>query len=115
MPGFHPEETMDLPDFLTRDDPASIRLAGHRIGLAHLLHWYNEGYSPEMLWSEYPDIPLPLIYKVIAFYLEKQAEIDAYLAECQAEIDKQRQRTPSGPTVAEMRQRLQAVRPAKGA
>src|ERR1700684_4180358 len=110
MPGFQPGGTMQLPDFLTRDEPASIRLAGHRIGLAHLLHWYNEGYSPEMLLSEYSDIPLPLIYKVIALYLENQAEIDAYLAECQAEIDKQRQRTPSSPTVAEMRQRLQAVR-----
>ena len=106
---------MDLPDFLTRDEQGSIRLVGHRVGLAHLLHYYNEGYSPEMLWSEYPAIPLALIYKIIAFYLENQAEVDAYLAQCRDEIEQQRRRPTPGPTVAEMRRRLQAQRPAKGA
>ena len=106
---------MQLPEFLTRDEQGSIRLVGYRIGLEHLLHYYNEGYSPEMLWSEYPSVPLPLIYKAIAYYLENQADVDAYLARCKNEIEQQRRRAAPGPTVAEMRQRLQAQRPAKGA
>ncbi len=106
---------MQLPDFLTRDERGSIRLVGHRLGLAHLLYYYNEGYSPEMLWCEYPGVPLPMMYKVIAFYLENQAEVDAYLVRCKDEIEQQRRRPAPGPTVAEMRQRLHAQRPAKGA
>jgi uncharacterized protein (DUF433 family) len=106
---------MLLPDFLTQDELGSIRLTGHRVGLAHLLHAYQEGYSPEMLWSEYPTIPLPLIHKVIAFYLEQQADVDTYLAHCQEEIDHQRRLPATGPSVAELRQRLQALRAAKGA
>jgi uncharacterized protein (DUF433 family) len=106
---------MQLPEFLTRDELGSIRLTGQRVGLAHLLYGYNDGFSPEMLWSEYPAIPLALIHKVIAFYLENQAEVDAYLAQCQDTIEHQRRQPSPGPTVAEMRQRLLARRPAKGA
>jgi uncharacterized protein (DUF433 family) len=106
---------MDLPDFLTRDDVGSIRLAGHRIDLAHVLHCYNEGYSAETLWSEYPTVPLAVIHKLIGFYLENQAELDAYLAEYASEMNRERRSPAPGPTTAEMRQRLQAKRSAKGA
>ena len=43
---------MTLPDFLTRDEDGFIHVAGHRIGLEHVIHYYNEGYSPEMLADE---------------------------------------------------------------
>jgi hypothetical protein len=40
---------MTLPEFLTQSEAGEIRLAGHRIGLFHVVRRYNEGYSPEML------------------------------------------------------------------
>jgi uncharacterized protein (DUF433 family) len=106
---------MTLPDFLNQDEFGSIRIAGHRIGLAHLLHFYNEGYSPEMLWSEYPRLPLALIHKVIAFYLENQKEVDVYLARCRDDIEQQRASAPAAPTLAELRRRLESSRKAQGA
>src|SRR5438552_8047109 len=106
---------MILPDFLTQDEFGSIRLAGHRIDLAHLLHYYNEGYSPEMLWSEYPALPLALIHKTIGFYLENQKDVDAYLAHFQQEVEENRAQPSFGPNIKELRQRLESMRTAQGA
>jgi uncharacterized protein (DUF433 family) len=106
---------MTLPDFMAQDSLGEITVRGHRIGLEHLIYFYNEGYSPEMLLDEYPALSLPLIHKVIAFYLENRNEVDAYLAACQGEIERQRAAAPRAPTIAELRRRLELKRHAEGA
>ena len=75
---------MELPDFLTRVDHGGIRLTGTRISLWLLLRSYNEGATAEMLVHEYPSVPLAQAHKVIAYYLENRAEVDAYLAQVAA-------------------------------
>jgi uncharacterized protein (DUF433 family) len=57
-----------------------IRLTGHRIDLYLIVLFYNEGHTSEMLHDEYPTLPLSLSHKVLAFYFENKAEVDAYLA-----------------------------------
>ena len=76
---------MDLPSYLQHAD-GEIRLTGHRIGLFHVVDRYQEGYSPEMIGEELPALSLALIHRVIAFYLENQREVDAYVADCRAEL-----------------------------
>jgi uncharacterized protein (DUF433 family) len=100
---------MTLPDFLTRDSGGAIHLTGHRIGLFHLVRYYNEGYSPEMLVCQYPTLPLALVHKVIAFYLENRAAVDAYVAACRDELSRQRAANPRRIDVAALRQRLEAL------
>jgi uncharacterized protein (DUF433 family) len=104
---------MILPDFLTRDADGSIHVTGHRIGLEHLVHYYEEGYSPEMLVSEYPSLGLAEIHKIIAFYLENRIEVDAYISKCQEQLDTLRNAS-HGPSLAELRQRLQTTAGADG-
>ena len=82
---------MNLPDFLTCEPTGEIRLAGRRIGLYHVVHYYNEGYSVEMLAGQFPDLSLATLHKVVAFYLENQPESDAYVAAYRKELDEQRQ------------------------
>jgi uncharacterized protein (DUF433 family) len=101
---------MDLPDFLVQDTDGFLRLRGHRIGVQHVVHFYNEGYSAEMLAEEYPTLSLALLHKTIAFYLENQADVDAYVARCRDEIDQQAAAAPRGPGLAELRRRLAARR-----
>ena len=103
---------MTLPDFL-QDTSGEIRLTGHRIGLFHVVHYYNEGYSPEMLLGEYPTLPLALIHKVIAFYLENRAEVDAYVAAYRDVSSQQREASPRRLDVAALRQRLEAMQQAE--
>jgi uncharacterized protein (DUF433 family) len=100
---------MTLPDFLTQDASGEIRLTGHRIGLFHLVHYYKEGYSPEMLVCQYPTLPLALIHKVIAFYLENRPEVDAYVATCRDELSRQRTANPRRIDMAALRQRLEEM------
>jgi uncharacterized protein (DUF433 family) len=106
---------MTLPDFLTQQDDGEITLTGHRIGLFHLVHYYREGYSPEMLACQYPSLPLPLMHKTIAYYLENQAEVDAAFAGWRQELDQQHAEGFSRVDWAELRQRLQARRAAESA
>jgi uncharacterized protein (DUF433 family) len=105
---------MTLPDFLTQHPGGEIRLTGHRIGLFHVVHFYNEGYSPEMLLGQYPSLSLALIHKVIAYYLENRAEVDAYAAAYQDELTRQRAANPRRLDVAALRQRLEAIQQAEG-
>jgi uncharacterized protein (DUF433 family) len=85
---------MKLPDFLTEHPYGAIRLTGHRIDLLDVIEPYQEGVSAEMLASEYPTLSLALIYKVLAFYLENKDEVDAYVARCRKELDRQEAQAP---------------------
>lgn len=98
---------MDLPSYLQNAD-GEIRLTGHRIGLFHVVDRYQEGYSPEMIGEEFDTLPLALIHRVIAFYLENQQEVDVYVTNYRAELDRQETAQPSSAAAVEIRRRLQA-------
>jgi uncharacterized protein (DUF433 family) len=98
-----------LPDFLTRDPDGYVRLTGHRVGLKDVIPLYNEGFSVEMLAGQFPTLPLALLHKVVAFYLERQQDCDAYLRFEQDAVLRQRA-DATGPTLAELRARLQRAR-----
>jgi uncharacterized protein (DUF433 family) len=100
---------MNLRDFLTREATAEIRLSGHRIGLYHVVHYYNEGYSAEMLVCQFPTLPLALIHKVIGFYLENKGDVDAYVADCQDALRQQRAANPNRLPLGSLRERLAAM------
>jgi len=104
---------MTLPEYLTQDADGGIHVTGHRIGLQDLVYYYNEGYSPEALLDVFPTLSLAIIHKVIAFYLEDRANVDAFVAACEAEMERQRAAAPRGPDTAELRRRL-AAKPAAG-
>ncbi len=97
---------MNIPDFLTKTSEGEILLTGHRIGLFHVAHYYNEGYSPEMLVCQYPTLPLSLIHKVIAFYLENRGDVDVYVAGCQTELNRQREVGDERLDLSALRERL---------
>ena len=101
---------MTLPEFLTQQGDGEITLTGHRIGLYHVVHAYQQGFSPEMLVCQYPTLPLALVHKVIAFYLENRAEVDAYVTACRTDLDRQQAAAPRHVDMAALRQRLDAKR-----
>jgi uncharacterized protein (DUF433 family) len=102
---------LDLPEFLTQSPDGEIRPTGHRIGLYHLVQHYNDGDSAEMLAARYPTLPLALVHRVIAFYLDNQRDVDAYIAACAAAINQEQQgATPLD--LNALRGRLSAGQPA---
>jgi putative toxin-antitoxin system antitoxin component (TIGR02293 family) len=80
---------MKLPDYLEADDAGFTHLAGHRIGLHNVVRMYADGSSPEMIAAHYPSLPLALIHRVIAFYLDNQFDVDAYVSAHEQEIERQ--------------------------
>jgi uncharacterized protein (DUF433 family) len=100
------EMPMNLPDFLIRETTGEIRLRGHRIGLYHVVTYYNDGYSAEMLACQYPTLPLALIHNTIGFYLDNRAEVDAYVTDCHESLREQRTANPRRLPLAALRDRL---------
>ena len=97
---------MQLPDFLNLTTLGSIRLTGHRIALEHVVEFYSQGFSAEMLLEQFPTLPLALIHKIIAFYLENRADVDAYVAGSAPVPDAI---PPASPDLAELRRRFQQL------
>jgi uncharacterized protein (DUF433 family) len=106
---------MDLPEFLARDRHGYIHFAGHRIGLRHVVELYKDGYTPEMLHDHFPTLPLALIHKGIAFYLENQPEFDAYAQQSREALDRLAAAPQPGPDAAELQRRMAARRPKESA
>ena len=100
---------MTLPDFLEMDEGGFINLTGHRIGLHHVVRMYVDGSSVEMIAAHYPPLPLALIYRVIAFYLENQVEVGGYVLAHQGETDLQIAQGVKVPTLVELRERLKQI------
>lgn len=108
---------MELPSFLTPDVVGTIRLSGHRVRLIDVAGRYAEGYSAEaIVLDHYPTVPLATAHKVIAFYLENEAAVDALIEENRVAGDANRAAQPPGavPTLTEVRRRM-AERRAVGA
>jgi uncharacterized protein (DUF433 family) len=99
---------MHLPDFLIDHPDGEIRLTGHRISLFDVVFFFKKAFSPERIHRQFPTLSVELIRKVIAFYQENQAEVDTHVAEVQAEIDRLRAEDRKGPTLLELRLRMEA-------
>jgi uncharacterized protein (DUF433 family) len=106
---------MTLPDFLTQQPDGAIFITGHRITLLHVADLYADRQTPEQIADTFPTLALPLIHKIIAFYLENQAEVDAYRTRCHQEIERQAALPRRGPDRVELRRRMEALRRAESA
>ncbi len=56
---------MELASYLDVLDADTIRVRGHRIDIAHVLAYYHEGYSAELIALELPTLSLEEVYGVL--------------------------------------------------
>lgn len=82
-----PLAPLRVEDYLDIQAPDVIRIKGHRIGIEHLVRYYQEGYSPEQIADTFPGLALEVVYAVLAYYLRHRAEIDAYIARLESEAE----------------------------
>ncbi len=79
-----------------------------RISLDSIVYAFREGWSPETIREDFEGLTLAHVYGAIAFYLDHQADIDAYLLQRKerwAELE--RQGTPASP---DLQARLERAR-----
>ena len=56
-------------------------VAGTRVSLDSLVYAFRGGESAEAIQQQYPSLSLEQVYGALAFYLGRQAEIDANIRE----------------------------------
>jgi uncharacterized protein (DUF433 family) len=96
---------MNLPESLVEAPCGDIRLTGSGVSLYHVVHYYNDGYSPERLRELFPWLRLDLIQKAIGFYLENRAAVDAFVARYEAEAERLTPDEGKGPDFKEFLRR----------
>lgn len=70
---------------LFTDPSGAIRVSGTRVLLDMIVNAFQSGATAEEIVQQFPSVALPDIYLIIAHYLTHTAEIDAYLAQREAE------------------------------
>jgi uncharacterized protein (DUF433 family) len=65
---------------LRTDAAGVLRVGKTRVSLDSVIAAFNEDATPEEIVQQYDVLALADVYTVIAYYLEYQSEIDAYLA-----------------------------------
>lgn len=73
---------------------------GTRISLDSIVYAFRQGSAPESIREDFEGLSLPHVYGAIAFYLDHQAEVDAYLAARREQwLELERLGTPPSPDV----------------
>ena len=71
---------------------------GTRISLDSIVYTFREGCSPETIREDFEGLTLAHVYGAIAFYLDHQADIDAYLLQRKEQwAEWERHGTPASP------------------
>lgn len=91
---------------LTRWEDGSIRIGKTRVLLELLVYAYHQGRSPEEIAISYPTLKLAEIYGAITYYLENQAQIEAYIGQREQETDTLWAKIESDPNQQKIRARL---------
>jgi uncharacterized protein (DUF433 family) len=69
-----------------------------RISLDSIVYAFREGCSPESIREDFEGLTLAQVYGAIAFYLDHQAQVEAYLAQRKEQwAELERQGTPPSP------------------
>jgi len=83
-------------------------VTGTRVSLDSIVCAFREGESPETILQNFDTLRPAQVYGAIAFYLENQPSIDAYLIRQQQHVDEMRRK--ADPLPAGLRARLEAAR-----
>lgn len=94
-----------------RVDAAGIARVGEsRVRLASIVFLHRQGVPPEEIQQRFPTVSLPEVYSTIAYYLHHRSELDAHLAESEAEASRIRAEVEARPGTQALREKLLAGR-----
>ncbi|SRR5579875_2214453 len=83
-------------------------VAGTRVSLYSVVYAFRRGESPETIRQSFPVLELVEVYGAITYYLEHQAEVEAYMLRMDALWEEGRRNAP--PLPAGLRDRLVRAR-----
>jgi len=86
------------------------RVGGTRVTLDTVIAAFNQGATAEEILQQYPTLVLADVYAVIGYYLRHKPEVDAHLANREAEATALRKKLERELDVRNLRERLLARR-----
>ena len=98
------------PAPLAYDADGVLRVRGTRVRLDTVVGAFQLGATAEEIAQQYPSVDLATAYAVIAFYLRRRPEVDAYLAAQAAGATDARALAEARSDPAGLRDRLMARR-----
>jgi len=75
---------------LRTDEFGEVLVGDSRVLLATLLNYYQQGMTPEALAENFPAVSLADIHGALGYYHRHKAELDAWMAERNRELDELR-------------------------
>ena len=101
-------ETEPIP--LEADADGVVRVGGTRVTLDTVVAAFREGATAEEIVYQYPSLNLADVYSVIGYYLQRRADVEAYLRRRQQQRDEVRERNEARFDPRGIRDRLLARR-----
>jgi uncharacterized protein (DUF433 family) len=83
--------TIDIGSLITSSPGicgGRVRIAGTGVSVRRVAGWYKLGRSPEEIVDQYGHLSLAQVYAALAYYHANRDEIDADLAQEEAEYDR---------------------------
>jgi len=99
---------------LVEDADGVVRVGATRVTLDTLVAAFREGATAETIVEQYPSLHLAEVYTVIGYYLQHQAEVNAYLQRRQEQGTRVRQESERRFDPTGIRDRLLARRNPRG-
>ena len=65
-------------------------IVGTRIGVAFIARLLQAGEEPAEIIAAYPHLSPAAVYDAVSYYLDHQAEVDRYIADCRPDVLAQR-------------------------
>lgn len=90
------------------DSGGVARVGDSRVRLASIVVLHRQGATPEQIHERFPSVSLPDVYAVVGYYLRHRAEVEAYLAELDAEAERIRAEVEARPETRALREKLLA-------
>lgn len=100
---------------LRQEPDGTVRVGATRVTLDVVIGAFARGATAEEIVQQYPAVALADVYATIGYYLNNQAEVNAYLAQRQQAADALRAEIESKCDTRGIRERLLARRAAERA
>ena len=101
-----PTETVPLRE----DAHGVLRVGKTRVTLDTLVYAFHNGCTAEEIAQQYPSLDLADVYSVIAYYLRRRGEVEAYLEQRRHQSERIRRQNEARFDPAGIRDRLLARR-----
>ncbi len=100
---------------LETDADGVVRVGKTRVTLDTVLATFEDGATAEEITHQYPSLHLADVYAVIAYYLRRRSDVEAYLRQRQQQAEKIQQQNEARFDPDGVRDRLLARRAGRGA